>query len=368
MPPARSGNAIEARFRGRRGRFNLDVDFTCPARGVTALFGPSGCGKTTVLRCIAGLDRLPDGYLVVNGAVWQDGADSVPTHRRPLGYVFQEASLFPHMSVRANLVYGQKRARAQSGLDVEEVAGLLGLNALLDRAPGHLSGGERQRVAIGRALLSAPEILLMDEPLASLDRFAKNDILPYLERLHDELAIPILYVSHDIAEVERLADRMVLMETGHVRASGPTESLLADPDLPFARQPDAASVLVGTVAAHDPDYGLTSLRVNDTVFFVPGAVGETGSRHRLRIVASDVALCRPPLPEGLSILNAPSARIIDIQPAGKHQVTVFLAIGPAGDGAVLLSHITRKSCDALALKTGDRVHALIKSAALLSEA
>ena len=358
--------AIEVRFHGRRGSFDLDVDFSFPGRGVTALFGPSGCGKTTVLRCIAGLDRL-DGRLAVNGAVWQEGGRSLATHRRPIGYVFQEASLFPHLSVRANLLYGRRRTKGATGLDVDEVARLLGLAHLLERAPARLSGGERQRVAIGRALLSAPQILLMDEPLAALDRLSKNDILPYLERLHDQLAIPVLYVSHDIAEVERLADRMVLMERGRVLASGPTGALLAHPALPLSRLPDATAVLSGKVHAYDADYGLSTLLVSGAEFFVPGKVGEIGSHHRLRVAASDVALCRSRAPEGSSILNAPVARITDIQPLGDHQVTVFLKIGPAGGGAPFLSRISRKSREVLALQPGDVVFALIKGVALVAE-
>jgi molybdate transport system ATP-binding protein len=206
---------IEAAFRGRLGAFRLQAELTLPAAGVTAIVGPSGCGKTTLLRCIAGLTRL-DGRLIVNGEAWQDGRAFLPPHRRAVGFVFQEASLLPHLSVRENLLFGFRRARVQTRIAVDEVTALLGVEPLLERPPGRLSGGERQRVAIGRALLSQPELLLMDEPLAGLDADSKAEITPYLGRLHRALAIPILYVSHDPAEVARLAQRLIRMEEGRV--------------------------------------------------------------------------------------------------------------------------------------------------------
>ncbi|MCW2306874.1 molybdenum ABC transporter ATP-binding protein [Rhodobium gokarnense] len=359
---------IEARFRGRRGAFDLDVSFSFPARGMTALFGPSGCGKTTILRCIAGLERMEEGRLVVNGAVWQGDKTFVPTHKRPIGYVFQEASLFAHLSVRENLLFGKRRTRAtRAGLDLDEVVRLLGLTELLGRSPLRLSGGERQRVAIGRAILATPEILLMDEPLAALDRFAKNEILPYLERLHEELAIPVLFVTHDLLEAERLADRMVLMDRGTVRANGPIGDLLADPSLPLARMPEATAVLAGKVTDIDEAYGLSTLLVSGAEFLIPGNLGPVGSVRRLRIAASDVGLTRSRASGGSSILNGPVARITDVQPMGEFQMTVFLKIGPGGRGAPLLARITRKSWDTLGLEVGDLVHALIKSAALAKE-
>ena len=219
--------AIRAEFKGTIGKFSLDAGFTAPAKGVTALFGPSGCGKTTVLRCIAGLLRVSDGFCEIEGDVWQDRDGSfLPTHRRPLGYVFQEASLFPHLSVRRNLMFGAPRDKAsgaqrgRASRPFDEVVDLLGVTALLDRSPRNLSGGERQRVAIGRALLSQPKLLLMDEPLSALDRATKNEILPFLERLRDRLSLPIVYITHDMSEVERLADQIVLMEKGRVLAAG----------------------------------------------------------------------------------------------------------------------------------------------------
>ncbi|HIP53448.1 MAG TPA: molybdenum ABC transporter ATP-binding protein, partial [Chromatiales bacterium] len=210
--------SIDIRFCIARGDFVLDVDTVFPGKGVTAIFGPSGCGKTTLLRAIAGLERDPNGYCQVGEHLWQKKAMFLPAHRRSLGYVFQEASLFPHLSVRRNLEYGFKRVpKNQRRVTLEEATALLGLGNLLARRPLGLSGGERQRVAIGRALLTSPRLLLMDEPLAALDQASKREILPYLERLHDELAMPLLYVSHAADEVARLADHLVLLDNGCVK-------------------------------------------------------------------------------------------------------------------------------------------------------
>lgn len=213
MPDTSATSMIEASFRGRLGEFTLAAEFCIPAAGVTVLFGPSGCGKTTLLRCIAGLERLP-GRLVVDGEVWQDEARFRPAHQRPVGYVFQEASLLTHLSVRRNLLFGFQRTRDEQRINLDQVVALLGLDHLLERGVARLSGGERQRVAIGRALLSQPRLLLMDEPLASLDRARKAEVLPYLERLNSDLALPILYVTHDLAEAARLGDRQINLHEG----------------------------------------------------------------------------------------------------------------------------------------------------------
>ena len=228
---------IRAGFAGLLGRFSLNVAFTTPMRGITALFGPSGSGKTTTLRCIAGLQHLA-GKLTVGAEIWQEDSACIfrKPHQRSIGYVFQEPSLFPHLSVRRNLLYGARRAIRDGGvqpISEDDVIDLLGLGQLLDRSPHALSGGERQRVAVGRALLSQPRLLLMDEPLAALDRATKDDILPYFEALHGALSVPILYVSHDMAEVERLADHLVLLDQGRVIASGPLSELEAEPSLPL---------------------------------------------------------------------------------------------------------------------------------------
>ena len=251
---------------------------------MTALFGPSGCGKTTVLRCIAGLLRI-NGVCEIDGEVWQDENGAfLPTHKRPLGYVFQEASLFQHLSVRRNLLFGaprKDRGNVKDAIVFDEVVELLGIERLLDRSPRNLSGGERQRVAIGRALLSQPKLLLMDEPLSALDRATKNEILPFLERLRDRLDLPVVYITHDIAEVERLADQMVLMEKGRVIGFGPLEELQSDPSLPLAAARDAAVSLDGIVQASDEAYGLVTLKVRGGSLTAPAppAAGWRAAAH-----------------------------------------------------------------------------------------
>ena len=357
---------ITARFSGDLEGFRLDVDFTAPGTGVTALFGPSGCGKTTVLRCMAGLTRLTDGFLSVDDDVWQDGTTFLPTHMRPIGYVFQEASLFPHLSVRRNLTFGGHRTRpgGKIGPELEEVTALLGLDGLLDRAPARLSGGERQRVAIGRALLSGPRLLLMDEPLAALDRRSKDEIIPYLETLHGALSIPVVYVSHDVSEVERLADHMVVMEAGTTRASGPLADVLTDGDLPLARTPQAGTVLNATVDRFDGDYGLSIMDVDGLPLVVGGRVGPKGTVHRVRINAMDVSLARTRA-TATSILNILPAKIIRRHPVGEAQVNVALALGETGRGPSILARITRRSWDGLGLKVGMVIYAQVKGVALV---
>ena len=318
----------------------------------------------TVLRCIAGLERLEYGHFSLSAAeVWQDGFRFLPPHRRAVGYVFQEASLFPHLSVTANLRFGQKRA-ADRGIVFDEVVTLLGLSRLLGRVPARLSGGERQRVAIGRAPLSQPRLLLMDEPLSALDRISKDEILPYLERLYDALSIPVIYVRHDLAEVERLADHLVLLPAGRVVASGPVAEVLADPDLPLCCGPDAAVVIDGQVVAEDAVYGLSRVAGAGAEILVPGRSDRPGCRRRLRIQVGDVSLCRV-TPEKTSILNVLSARIDGFTPDDGHQAGEYLRLGSAGDGARLIARISRKSKDTLGLAKGNAVFAQIKAVALV---
>ena len=259
-------NSAEAvfsvRYAGVLGNFELDIAFETPMRGITALFGPSGCGKTTILRCVAGLNHLP-GRLMVGGEVWQDDATgkSPEPHERPVGYVFQEASLFAHLSVRENLRYGHRRALKKGLAErfrFDEVVELLGIGHLLDRATAGLSGGERQRVALGRAFLTQPRLFLMDEPLSALDRMTKEEILPYFEALRTSTSVPTLYVSHDISEIERLADHLVLLQSGRLVAAGPLNDLLADPRLPLARSPEASTVLEARVGPYSAEDGITS--------------------------------------------------------------------------------------------------------------
>jgi molybdate transport system ATP-binding protein len=360
------GGSIQVAFRGVLGTFALDAEFRAPPLGVTALFGPSGCGKTTVLRCVAGLQRLPDGYCAVGDERWQDKTSFRPTHQRPVGYVFQEASLFPHLSVRRNLLYGAARGRPAVGghaIKFDEVVDLLGLSGFLERAPRHLSGGERQRVAIGRALLSQPKLLLMDEPLAALDRLTKDEILPFIERLHERLSLPILYVSHDMSEVERLADFLVLMRAGAVLAAGPLPELQSDPALPLATTRDAAVSLDATVDAYDAAYGVLTLAVHGGLLLVPASSGAPGERRRVRIAAGDVSVAATP-PTASSILNIVPARIVSLSAVGRHEVLLVLSLGLKGDGARFLSRITRLSAERLSLKAGQSVFAQIKSVAL----
>jgi molybdate transport system ATP-binding protein len=362
---------LSARFSGTLGRFSLDVAFDAPGSGVTALFGPSGCGKTTILRAVAGLERLA-GRLVVNGTPWQDSDAGIfrKPHQRPVGYVFQEASLFGHLSVRGNLDYGARRAAPAPGgaaLRFDDVVGLLGIGPLLDRAPRALSGGERQRVAIGRTLLSQPRLLLMDEPLAALDRQTKDEILPYLEALHRSLSIPVLYVSHDIAEVERLADTLVLVEAGCIRAVGPLAAIESDPAQPLLRAPDAAVTLDGTISAIDEAFALTSLAVAGGTLTVPGRRGAIGERRRLRIRASDVSFVLTPAPD-TTIVNCLPARIVSATPHDSDgaQVDLVAALGADGAGDRIVGRVTRRSCEALGLGVGRPVFAQIKGVALLA--
>jgi molybdate transport system ATP-binding protein len=358
--------AIRAQFRGTLGKFALDAGFTAPAKGVTALFGPSGCGKTTVLRCIAGLLRI-NGVCEIDGEVWQDENGAfLPTHKRPLGYVFQEASLFQHLSVRRNLLFGAPRhdsEAAKGGIVFDEVTDLLGITRLLDRSPRNLSGGERQRVAIGRALLSQPKLLLMDEPLSALDRATKNEILPFLERLRDHLNLPVVYITHDIAEVERLADQMVLIERGHVIGAGPLDELQSDPSLPLAAARDAAVSFEGVVQASDEAYGLVALKIRGCVLMAPAPPAPVGERRRIRVIASDVSLTREP-PAPSSILNILPARIVSMKPLDTNEVVVVVALGSDGSGARLLSRVMRKSWVELGFAEGMKVYAQVKAVAL----
>ncbi len=360
---------ISTAFSGVLGSFSLDVTFDMPTRGITALFGPSGCGKTTILRCMAGLQQLP-GRFIIGDEVWQDSAKGVfiRTHERPLGYVFQEASLFQHLSVRQNLLYGAKRAGnapTSDALDFDAIVELLGIGHLLERSPVALSGGERQRVSVGRALLSRPRILLMDEPLSALDRMTKEEILPYFERLHESLALPIVYVSHDIGEVARLADTLVLLAKGRVLASGPLSVLQTDPNLPLIAAPDAAVMLEGRVTSIDEEYALTHFAVPGGTLIVPGRQGAPDTERRLRIAASDVSFTLTAASD-TTILNCLPARIVSIDGSGSEaQVNIIAALDTDGSGARIAARITRKSQATLGLTPGTPVFAQIKSVALM---
>ncbi|MBU0621173.1 MAG: molybdenum ABC transporter ATP-binding protein [Gammaproteobacteria bacterium] len=356
-------NEIQARFALQRENFALEASFNAPAVGVTALFGPSGSGKTTLLRCIAGLERA-QGALHVKGETWQDKNTFVPVHKRPLGYVFQEASLFPHLSVRANLEYGLKRiVPSERKVPLEQVVEWLGLSRLIERKePALLSGGERQRVAIGRALLTSPRILLMDEPLSALDSNSKREILPYLERLHRELSIPVLYVSHAMDEVARLADHLVLLEKGRVIASGALHETLARLDLPTAHFDDAGAVIEAAVARHDEPYHLTRLDFSGGSLWVGKEDSPLGTTVRARILARDVSIATQ-MPQATSISNILSGMITEIRDEGPDKVMLRIKIG---ESQILLSRITRRSHDQLGLFVGREVFAQVKSVALMA--
>ena len=353
-------DVLSCRFQGALGSFALDVAFDMPMRGVTALFGPSGSGKTTVMRCIAGLTRM-SGRLTVGGSVWQDDDRRLfrKPHMRPIGYVFQEASLFPHLSVRRNLTYAEHRnGNGSTGLNFDDVVSLLGVGSLLDRNPGGLSGGERQRVAIGRALLSQPRILLMDEPLSALDRGAKEEILPYLESLHETLAIPILYVSHDIGEASRLADRMIVLSKGEVAADGSIDDVLQRLDLrPETGRFEAGVVLRARVASSNATFMTTQLDLAGQTVTIPGAELPVGQEIRLRIRARDVALATEQ-PKGISIRNILSGVIDEIveEPDSAFAETLVDLGGPR-----IRARITRDALSDLKLTPGMPVYALIKS-------
>jgi molybdate transport system ATP-binding protein len=357
---------IRGEFRNTLGSFTLDTVFEVPAQGVTALFGPSGCGKTTVLRCIAGLIRVSDGYFDIDGEIWQDRDQKfLPTYRRPLGYVFQEASLFPHLSVRRNLLFGAppKPPSDRPAIDFDEVVDLLGVRPLLDRAPSNLSGGERQRVGIGRALLTQPKLLLMDEPLSALDRRTKGEILPFIEKLRDHFSLPIFYITHDISEVERLADTMILLDKGHIVAAGPLGDLQSDPSLPLAMSREAAVTLEATVDSYDETYGLVTVGVRGGRFVQPAPPAKVGERRRVRVIASDVSLAREE-PGQSSILNVGRGRVLQAKPADADEIVAVVSLGPDGTGARLLSRLTRKAWDQLELADGAQVYVQVKAVAL----
>ncbi|PCJ37093.1 MAG: molybdenum ABC transporter ATP-binding protein [Cellvibrionales bacterium] len=353
---------IEARFALKRKDFELDIDFAAPGKGVTAIFGPSGSGKTTLLRCIAGLEKPDSAHFTINGQCWHDAHQSLAVHRRPMAYVFQEASLFPHLNVRENMAYGWRRiAKSQRRIHFDDVTAWLGLEALLEHQPEQLSGGQRQRVAIARALLTSPQLLLMDEPLASLDANGKAEILPYLESLCSELDIPVLYVSHSPEEVQQLADYLILLEQGRVVAAGELNTLLTDPLLAISHFEDAAAVLEANVIGHDKEFHLTSLAFEHAQVSVSYNGLPLGHKARLRICARDVSLALVQ-PQQISISNSFPVKVVSIDPdRDPSQMLVRCEIG----GQHLLSRITRRSVHLLKIEVGNSVYAQVKSVALM---
>jgi molybdate transport system ATP-binding protein len=358
---------ILAELRVPRRDFTLDVALTLPGRGVSALFGPSGCGKTTVLRALAGLERA-EGRVAVGNEVWQDDSTFMPPHQRPIGYVIQESALFPHLDVERNLRYGEKRVpAADRRIPLQQVTELLGIGPLLARRPATLSGGERQRVAIARALATSPRLLLMDEPLAALDTRRKAEVLPYLDRLHEELAIPIVYVSHSIDEVARLADHVVLMEAGRVAAEGPVADMLARLDLSLPLGDAAGVVLDATVAERDERWQLARLDVAGGAFslWARDSGRALAQRVRVRVLARDVSLARQPQ-AGTSIGNQLRGVIEEIADDDHPALAlVRVRVGEGVNTAPVVARLTRRSADALSLAPGLPVWAQVKTVALL---
>jgi molybdate transport system ATP-binding protein len=360
---------LRARFKLDRPAFSLDVDLDLPTRGVTALFGHSGSGKTTLLRCIAGLEHAPGGFLGIAGEIWQDADHFVPTHKRPIGYVFQEASLFPHLTARGNLEYGRKRAGGgkDGGMDrgeLDHIVELLGIGALLERRPDQLSGGERQRVGIACALAVKPRLLLLDEPLAALDLARKQEILPYLERLHEELDIPVLYVSHAPDEVARLADHIVVMQAGRAVASGPLTETLARLDLPIHLGEDAGVVLDAVVTERDAQWQLARVAFAsnpDAGVWVRDGGHAIGHRVRVRILARDVSLALT-RHNGTSIQNILPGVVAELAD-DTHPALALVRINIGG--AALVARLTRRSAHDLKLTPGQIVYAQIKAVALI---
>lgn len=364
---------IRAQFEIARPGFRLSLDLNLPGQGITALFGHSGSGKTTCLRAMAGLERAAQGYFALGETVWQDATHGVfvPPHQRAIGVVFQEANLFPHLTVLRNMQFGQDRIPSaqrpsatakQCALD--GVVELLGIGHLQQRLPHELSGGERQRVAIARALLAAPKILLMDEPLAALDLQRKHEILPYLERLHAELSLPVIYVSHAPDEVARLADHLVLLDQGQVVASGPLNAVLTRMDLPAAFADDAGVVVQIKVQAHEDD-GLTRLAFKGGELYVSRRDEALETPLRCRIHARDVSLALN-CPADSSILNRVEVVVDSLAEAdtpGHMLVRLFCREAPE---TCLLARITRRSCNSLALHPGLCLWAQIKAVALLA--
>lgn len=348
----------------RAGFFCLDVDLELPGHGVSTLFGPSGSGKTTMLRCLAGLERAPDGLVDFQGTIWQDGRRFLPVHRRGIGYVFQQATLFPHLDVRGNLFYGARRkATPRQDDHIEEIITLLDLAPLLQRRIGHLSGGERQRVAIGRALAASPRLLLMDEPMANLDHSRKLDILPYLDRLHETLRIPIIYVSHDLDEVARLSDHLVLLRAGRVVQQGSLFDVLPSLETTMLDEQDACVVLQARVGERDRTWQLARLDFAGGSLWARDHGVPRGSQVRMRLLARDVSLSLEKTGHS-SILNSLPGTVAGSAPS-RHPGLCLVQV-QLGD-ALVLAQVTRRSAAELDIQPGMALWVNIKSVALLEQ-
>ena len=352
---------IECEIKIHLESFILDANFSIPDRGITVVFGPSGSGKTTLLRAIAGLETSDDGFLKIGDSVWQEGENFLATHKRQIGYVFQDASLFDHLDVKGNLNFVIKRAVGLKEDFIESIHNLLEIKSLLNRTTTQLSGGERQRVAIARALLTNPKILLLDEPLSALDMKRKNEILPYLDSIHNDLEIPILYVTHSQSEMSRLADHLLLIEDGHIIGSGPVNDMLTRFDMPLSHGAEAVSIIEAKVVGCEAKFNLMHLEFLGGQFVVPDNGFPVQTKVRIRVVARDVSLTKSKQVD-TSILNIFPATVQEIVPEGEAQVMVRLEIKET----ILLACITRKSSYNLRLNKGTKVFVQVKSVAILS--
>lgn len=350
---------MQFRYEVDRDDFNLDVAAEIPLQGITGIYGPSGAGKTTLLRCIAGLADASVGELTVGDERWQGDGVSLAVHEREIGYVFQEPRLFSHLRVIDNIEYGARRSHSSSGPDLNAVILLLGLEHLLQRWPHELSGGEAQRVAIARAMLRAPRFILMDEPLASLDVARKNEILPFLDRLHATSATPIIYVSHNMEEICRLCDHLIILDAGQVVASGDLQSVLVRLDVPALAGEEAGSVIAGVISEYDDKYDLTQISFSGGQLWLPGKLGTIDEKLRLRIRANDISLSKD-RPTRSSILNLLEVVIQDIQDTSGPTQLIQIVAG----GERLVARITRRSREELNLQSGDTVIAQVKAAAV----
>ncbi len=353
--------ANHCRIKLQREDFTVEAEFALPAQGVTGIFGHSGSGKTTLLRCLAGLEKEVQGHIEINGQTWLSDSQNLSSQDRNIGYIFQEGRLFPHLSVQANLDYGVKRCSTQNttSLDRDHLFKLFNICHLLERKPHQLSGGEKQRVAIARALLKNPQIMLLDEPLASLDERRKQEILPFLDRLHREFNIPMLYVSHSIEEVTRLCDYILVIEQGHIQFEGRLHEALVAPESPLAKASNAAAVLDGTVIKQEKEFQLSTIQTsNGNNIIVPG-VANPGQQVRIHIHANNVSLCKRAISDS-SILNIIEGTISAIiEKTGSH---ALLQINSRND--IFLARITKKSHHQLGLDIGQRIFMQIKAVSI----
>lgn len=353
----------------QRDSFSIEAEFTIPDKGVLGIFGHSGSGKTTLLRCLAGLEKEVKGNIEINNEIWLSDKKNISTQQRNIGYIFQENRLFPHLSVEKNLNYGARRSSHKGGnkegsgnnINRQYLLDLLNIEQLLDRYPRQLSGGEKQRVAIARALLKKPQLLLLDEPLASLDEQRKQEVLPFLDKLHDELSVPMLYVSHSIEEVSRLCDHMLIMQQGKVKFKGSLHNALVSPESPLAKAENAAAVLEGNVSKQEKDFQLSTVHTNHGNAFQVQGVLPIGQRARLRVKATDVSLSKTAATDSsiLNILEGVVSHIIEQQ--GAH---VLLQLDINND--ILLARITRKSYQLLGLDIKQKVFVQIKAVSIHS--